>query len=91
MINYRELEEIEESLSEAKGQLAELTHWRKIVLAEQQLKAQDGGAKSVAAADMIARDSKPYRDAVYAYAKIVEKESRLWFKYKRLSRQLGVM
>lgn len=92
MLNkWQELEKLEEDLAVAKGQLADLTHFRKIVLAEQLLKAQEEGAKSVAAADAIARNSKEYRDVVIALAKITEEEARYWFKYKRVARQMGVL
>ncbi|NOR58436.1 MAG: hypothetical protein GQ474_07935 [Sulfurimonas sp.] len=90
MGRWDELEQLENDLATSKGQLSELTHFRKVVLAEETLKALEAGSKSVAAADLVARNSKEYRQAVLALAKIIEYESGLWFKYRRVSREAGL-
>jgi hypothetical protein len=87
---WGELEQLEEKLAESKGQLADLTHWRHVVLAEQTLAAMHTGSKSVAAAKLIAEDSKEYRDSIKALAAITTEEARLWFRYRRESRERGL-
>ena len=91
MINrYKDLEKIEEDLAKAKGDLSDLTHYRQIVLAQETLIALEKGSKSVAAADLIARNSEQYRDVVKALAAITEKEAILWMQYRRKARELGI-
>ena len=85
------LQQLEEDLAKAKGQLSELTHFRKIVLAEQVLKAKKEGAKSIAEAEAVARASDEYKTVCLGLAQATENEAILWFKLKRLQMEMGIL
>jgi len=89
MTPYEEYIELEEKLPIAESNLCQLTHYRKVVLAQEMQKAMNHGHTTVAAQEREARASIDYQNVIMALAEATGEKWRLFFKMRRLQHELG--
>jgi len=82
--------ELEEELPKAEHDFYLLSHYRKVVLAEQMKNAAENGAKTSASQERDARSSEEYKNVLEAGAEALERKTRLWMKYNKVRRELGL-